>query len=59
VYSSMRNQGLRIINYMINGRLIACLPVKAPMTIKRTVILLSYVSIFVSGSSAVKELMLG
>jgi len=59
MYSSMRNQGLRIINYMINGRLIACLPVKVPMTTKRTVMLLFCSSIFVCGSSAVKELMLG
>lgn len=55
----MRNQGLRIINYMINGRLIAYLPVKLSMTTKRTVMLLFCLSIFVSGSSAVKELMLG
>jgi hypothetical protein len=35
MYSSLRNQGLRIINYMINGRLIARLPVKVPMMAKR------------------------
>ena len=50
----MRNRGLRIINYMINGRLMACLPVKVPMTTQRTVMLLFCLSIFVSGSSAVK-----
>ena len=50
----MRNRGLRIINYMINGRLMACLPIKVPMTTQRTVMLLFCLSIFVSGSSAVK-----
>jgi hypothetical protein len=57
MYSSLRNQGLRIINYMINGRLIARLPVKGAHD--ETVMLLFSLSIFVSGSSAVKELMLG
>jgi hypothetical protein len=59
MYSGMRNQGLRIINYMINGFLIARLPVKVPWQQTETVMLLFCLSIFVSGSSAVKELMLG
>lgn len=41
---------------MINGRSLASLPVMGSMTTKR--MLLICLSIFVSGSSAVKELML-